>query len=264
MRFSCKSLFSLMGAGALLLSAVGCLKTSETVEANKLTEDTVGKYKMPASRQPRPKIGCPPWSANLKDKDQRKQIGTEAGDIATTLMFKTKRARVIERTQLPQLLKEQALEGIVKASELAKSGQVKGIDLLMYGKITNFSVKTQSSKRGFGLGRIGALTGRGGGLFGLLDVKKSSTKVTVEIGVDIRLVDPSTGEIVCAEQSEFKKTNSMRALGLDILGANASSSVRMKTDANNRGLLLRLAIDHAIRKMLPDFDDYRENVFKAK
>ena len=264
MRVFCSIAMVMLFVGAVL-STAGCMKSTETAGANELTEGKVGIYPPAPAGITRPKVGCPPWTANAKSKDERVQIGTEAGDIGTTLIFKTKRVRVIERNQLPQLLKEQALEGIVKPEEMAKSGQVKGIDFLLYGKITNFRVKKESAKRGFGLGRIGAIPGvRGACWFGLLDVKKSSQKITVEIGVVLRMVDPTSGEVVVAEQAEFKKTDSISALGRDIRGANATSEAKMKIEKDNRGLLLRLAIDHAIRKMLPDLDNFTQNDFKPK
>jgi curli biogenesis system outer membrane secretion channel CsgG len=237
----------------LVAAVIGCVKSTETAGENKLAKG-IGKYPPPPAGITRPKVGCPPWWNKAGTKKEQLEIGNEAADIATSLMFKTKRCRVIERAQLPQLLKEQALEGIVKPEEMAKSGQVKGIDLLMYGKITNFRIKTEEGTTGFGLGRIGG--GRRGGIFGLLDFKKSRKEIKVDIGVDIRLVDPTTGELACAEQCEYQRKDSIRAFGFDILGAGATANAKMKIEKDNRGLLLRLAIDQAIRKMLPDLDTF--------
>jgi curli biogenesis system outer membrane secretion channel CsgG len=244
--------------------ALGCVSSTETAGTNELTKD-VGAYPPPPAGAPRPRIGCPPWWNKAEDKSERAKIGEESADIATTLMFKTKRVRVIERAQIPQLLREQALEGVVKPEEMAKSGQVRGVDLLMYGRITDFRIKGESGTSGFSLGKIGAVSGvPGAGIFGLLGVKKSRQKLEVNIGVDIRLVDPTSGEVVCAEQCEYKKVDTIKAFGLDILGANATADAQMRVEKDNRGLLLRLAIDEAIRKMLPDLDDYVVNVFKPK
>jgi curli biogenesis system outer membrane secretion channel CsgG len=252
MRFCRSAVLAILAVG-LMVVTIGCVKSTETAGENKLAVE-IGKYPPPPEGITKPRVGCPPWWNRAGTKKDQLEIGCEAADQATTLMFKTKRVRVIERAQLPQLLKEQALEGIVKPQEMAKTGQVRGVDLLMYGKITNFRVKTEEGETGFGLGRIGA--GRYGGIFGLLDFRKSRKEVTVDIGVDIRLVNPTTGEIVCAEQSEYRRKDSLRAFGFDILGAGATAKAKMKVEKNNRGLLLRLAIDHAIKKMLPDLDAY--------
>jgi len=76
------------------------------------------------------------------------------------------------------------------------------------------------------------------------------------------LVNPTSGEVACAEQSEYKRKDSIRAFGFDILGANATAEAQMKVEKDNRGLLLRLAIDNAIRKMLPDMDAFIKDEFK--
>lgn len=255
------ALLAVAAVGVLGL-AVGCVTSTETAGTNKLA-DKVADYPPAPEGAARPRVGCPPWWSKAEDKTERAMIGEEAADIASTLMFKTKRVRVIERAQLPQLLKEQALEGIVKPEEMAKSGQVKGVDLLMYGRVTNFRVKTESGTSGFGLGKIGAVPGvRGAGWFGLLDMKKSKEKIQVDIGVDIRLVNPTSGEVACAEQSEYQRIDTISAFGLDILGANATAEAKMKVEKDNRGLLLRLAIDQAVRKMLPDLDNFVKTEFK--
>jgi curli biogenesis system outer membrane secretion channel CsgG len=261
MRFIGSVALGAVAVGVLCL-LVGCVTSTETAGANQLTAKVADYPPAPAGAA-RPRIGCPPWWSKAEDASERAMIGEEAADIASTLMFKTKRVRVIERAQLPQLLKEQALEGIVKPQEMAQSGQVRGVDLLMYGRVTNFRVKTEAGTSGFGLGRLGAVPGvPGAGWFGLFDMKKSREKIEVDVGVDIRLVNPTSGEVACAEQCEYKRADTISAFGLDILGANATSEAQMKVDKDNRGLLLRLAIDEAIRKMLPDLDNFIKTEFK--
>lgn len=41
---------------------------------------------------------------------------------------------------------------------------------------------------------------------------------------------------------------------MDILGASASANADLKIDKDNKGKILRLALDECIRKMLPDID----------
>ncbi len=251
----CRSALMALAVVTVMAVLIGCVKSTETAGENKLAKD-IGKYPPAPAGITRPKVGCPPWWNKAGTKKEQVDIGNEAADIASSLIFKTKRCRVIERAQLPQLLKEQALEGIVKPEELAKSGQVKGVDLLLYGKITNFRIKTEQSKTGFGFARFGRA-------FGIFDFKKSRKEIKVDIGVDIRMVDPTSGELACAEQCEYQRKDSLRAFGFDILGANSTAQAKMKVEKDNRGLLLRLAIDQAIRKMLPDLDLYVKE-FKPK
>ena len=87
-------------------------------------------------------------------------------------------------------------------------------------------------------------------------VSSDSQSITVDIGVDIRLVDPSSGDTVAAHFSEFSQTDSSSGFGIDILGASADSDADLNIDADNRGKLLRFALDDALRQMLPEIDSY--------
>jgi hypothetical protein len=51
-------------------------------------------------------------------------------------------------------------------------------------------------------------------------------------------------------------------MGVDILGANAEAGSDIQIDDDNKGKILRLAIDDAIRKALPKID--RVLVSKSK
>ncbi|HVR75830.1 MAG TPA: CsgG/HfaB family protein, partial [Planctomycetota bacterium] len=158
---------------------------------------------------------------------------------------------VIERAQLDQLLQEQGLEGIVKAGEMARPAEVRGVDYLMIGKVTNFRLKAEKAQRGFGLGRIPV---PGAGNLGVFDFKRKDSTITAECGVDIRLVDPTTGSIAAAKSKDYKRTDSIGAFGIDILGANADADATLQVDEDNQGLVLRLALDDALRDMMPILD----------
>ena len=94
------------------------------------------------------------------------------------------------------------MEGIVRGDEMAKAGQVRGVDYLLVGKVTNFRVKQDNTKSGVDVGGIGGLVG--GGRFGAgstgFDQKRL---ITTECGVDIRLVEPSSGKVVVSHFGEF-------------------------------------------------------------
>ena len=75
-------------------------------------------------------------------------------------------------------------EAHAKPGELAKTGQVRGVDYLLLGKVTNLRVKQEH-------------TGHGGGAMGF-ELRKKSTNIITDCGVDIRLVDPSSGAAVCS------------------------------------------------------------------
>ncbi len=227
-------------AGLLsLLMMVGCTQSSETAERDKLTTH-VGKYDPPPQGLTRVKVGVPQFKVEKTTLPAKDELAKDASDQLTTLADKTDRFRVIERGQMDQLLKEQGLEGIVDPEELAKPGRVKGIDFLFIGKITNMRVKGEGSHSDWSVLIVGG--------------SSSNAKITVECGVDIRLVDPTTGEVLCGEFGEYKRTDTVSAQGVRIIGLGGGSSADLHIDEDSRGKILRLALDDAVRKMLPRCD----------
>jgi curli biogenesis system outer membrane secretion channel CsgG len=246
---------SLLVLGGLLCFAYGCSNTGESASRDKLTAN-VGKYDPPPSiKGEKPRVGVPPFkvttSGGIKNTNN---LPTIAADQMTTLMDQTGRFDMIERAQVEQLLDEQNMEGIVRPDQMAKAGQVLGVDYLLIGKVTNFRVKSDQTKSGLNLGGIGGAVG--GGRFGAgnsgFDQKKQNIKT--ECGVDIRLVDPTTGKVVASQFGEFTRTDSASALGISVLGIGANSDAEVSIEEDDAGKILRLAFDDALRKMLPKID----------
>jgi curli biogenesis system outer membrane secretion channel CsgG len=251
---------SLLVLGGLLCFAYGCSSTGESASRDKLTAN-VGKYDPPPSTHgERPRVGVPQFkvqtNGGIKNTNNLKSI---AADQMTTLLDQTGRFDMIERAQVEQLLDEQNMEGIVRPDQMAKAGQVLGADYLLVGNVTNFRVKQDQTKSGLNLGGIGGQFG--GGKFGAgnsgFDQKKQT--ITTECGVDIRLVDPTTGRIVASHFGEFKRTDSAGALGVSVLGIGASSDAEVSIEEDDAGKILRLAFDDALRKMLPKIDQAMAN-----
>jgi curli biogenesis system outer membrane secretion channel CsgG len=246
---------SLAVFSGLILFAYGCSSTGESASRDKLTTN-VGKYEPPPQTSAeRPRVGVPAFkvqtAGGIKNTQNLPQL---AADQMTTLLDQTERFDVTERAQIEQLLDEQNLEGIVRPDQMAKAGQVLGADYLLIGKVTNFRVKQDQTKSGLNLGGIGAAVGGnkyGAGNSGF-DQKKQ--RITTECGVDIRLVDPSTGRIAASHFGEFKRTDSAGALGVSVLGIGATSDAEVTIEEDDAGKILRLAFDDALRKMLPKID----------
>src|SRR5690242_13344877 len=167
----------------------------------------------------------------------------------TTLLDQTGRFTMIERAQLTQLTNEQNLEGIVKPGELARPGQVRGVDYLLLGRVTNLRVKNESHDNSFGLAQVGTLLGGA-------DVKHKDVSINTECGVDIRLVDPTTGQLMMSNFSEFNRTDSASSMGVDILGASANADASLNISEDDKGKILRLALDDAVKKSLPKIDKF--------
>ena len=227
----------------------GCASSSESASADTLTAN-VGRYDPPPSGAARPRVGVPPFSVSAgQGFGGSGDLNDLAADQMTTLLDQSERFSVIERAQLQKLLDEQNLEGIVVPGEMAKPAQVRGVDYLLLGKVTNLRAKKEQKSTGFGLAQVGGVFNVGGA-----DVKQKEVVITTEAGVDIRLVDPTTGEVAVSNFSEYKRTDSAGAMGLTILGASAEADADIQIGEDDKGKLLRLALDDALRKSLPKID----------
>jgi curli biogenesis system outer membrane secretion channel CsgG len=251
--------FVRLGASVALMlggmAAVGCSSTGQTAGRDTLTEN-VGKYRAAPQGVNKPRVGVPPFNVQTAGGiSNNGDLNSLAADQMTTLLDLSGRFQVIERGQLQKLLDEQNLEGIVKPGELAKPGQVRGVDYLLLGKVTNLRVKRENKGNEFGLAQVGGQFLNVGGA----DVKNKETVITTDCGVDIRLVDPTNGQIMMSNFSEFQKTDSAKSMGLAILGANAESNADIQLSEDDKGKILRLALDDALRKSLDRIDQFLQN-----
>jgi curli biogenesis system outer membrane secretion channel CsgG len=115
-------------------------------------------------------------------------IGRGMADQVVEALLSDKTFRVIERKNLDTILAEQDFahsdRADVRAAQQSKIGRVKGIDYMITGSITKFSMETKGGKlhvKGIGIGG-----GRG----------KAEVKLTA------RLVNTSTGEVVASATGE--------------------------------------------------------------
>ena len=88
-----------------------------------------------------------------------------------------------------------------------------------------------------------------------LKIDTSKTIITTDIGVDVKLVNTTTGEIVSKQFGEVKKEMSASAWGVRVLGIGGDAKNNVQVDKDSQGKLMRYAVDEALRKMLPDIDD---------
>jgi curli biogenesis system outer membrane secretion channel CsgG len=157
-------------------------------------------------------------------------VGHGMADMLVTALIETGKYQVIERTELDNIMKEQGLgqSGLVTQESAAKVGKLLGVELAVMGAVTEFG----HSKGGVG-GRIKG--------FGL-GVKKLSATV----GIDVRFVDTTTGEILDAKSTRAEKTSH---------GLKVSTP---KVDFNNRKdfdeSLVGKACREAIEKLKSEID----------
>ncbi len=115
-------------------------------------------------------------------------IGSGMADMLVTQLVKTGKFTVIERQELQKILEEQGLgmSGMVTPQSAAQVGKLLGVELMVMGSVSEFGEK--SSGIGGSIGRFG--------------IGGKVSKKEARAGVDMRLVNTSTGEIVAAEKAE--------------------------------------------------------------
>jgi len=227
-----------------LIVLAGCgTSSSETVTREKMPD--VGNYPPPpAGATTRLRAGV----VEFADKSGAR-VADAAGEQLETLAVSSRRFNLIDRMAMKTLIKEQSLEGIVDPAELAKSGKIRGVDYMFIGSVTNFALKTEkTANHGGAFDRLipGAAP---------LKIDTSKTIITTDIGVDIKLVNTTTGEIVSKQFGEVKKELSASAWGVRVLGIGGDARNNVQVDRDSQGKLMRYAVDEALRKMLPDIDD---------
>jgi len=149
-------------------------------------------------------------------------VGSGMADMLTTALVESGQYQVMERTALEQVMKEQGLgqSGMVTPESAAQVGKLLGVELAVIGAVTEFGHKqggVGGRVKGFGLG-----------------VKKLSAAV----GVDVRFVDTTTGEILDAKSARAEESSH----GLSVSTPDISFSDKKAFDESLVGKACRQAI----------------------
>ena len=125
-----------------------------------------------------PVIGITEITSGVDVRNYREYKNSKAGNFQTMLetqMVKVGRFKIMERNRLDEVLSEQGLQG--EFSDAGTVMNVGAVDYLVYGSITKFgSKKKEIATKSF-----------------------ATVKVIAEFGIDLKVVDATTGEIRRAE-----------------------------------------------------------------
>ena len=198
----------------------------------------IGTYPTPPEVSRRPRIGVERFTVSAIS-GRMGQLDDVAADEATTLLDQWGGFKMIERAQMDQLFREQGLAGI-DAGERATQHKIHGVDMMLIGKITNLSIKRDVTHSGFDIGGIGRTS--------------QETKITSTCGIVLRLEDPSTGEIVASVNDDFDQVFSAESSGMNIMGVRTGGGSQVQISDDDRGKLLKMALDDAILKGIPKFE----------
>jgi len=180
--------------------------------------------------------------------------GDTVGGLAaqlTTALVNSGHFIVVERTELAGVLREQemALQKIVSKETAAQVGGVLGAQLLVAASVTEFNQAASGggfrvgggggggsrSGSGFGIG----IPGLGGGLGGALGLET----VSGVVGIDIRLIDTSTGQVLQSYRAEATVEQRGVSADVDVKQVSFGGDAFKKTAL---GEATRQAIDKAV------------------
>ena len=137
------------------------------------------------AQEAKPRIAVLAFQNNSTFSYWGEHLGAAAADELTTQLVRSGAFRVVERNQVDAILEEQhfGLSGAVDAATAAEIGKILGVQAVLMGSITQFSIDRKS-------GGMGAL-------------RVSYTEA--ESRMDVRLVNTTSAEILAVAEGDGKK-----------------------------------------------------------
>ena len=157
-------------------------------------------------------------------------VGRELSDMLSNELLGTGVFKVVERKKLDNVLSEQDLgaSGRVSKNSAAKMGRLTGAQYLITGSVSSF--ESSGSK---------------GGRFSFKGVSLGGKKSTVSMGIDIRVINATTGEVSYARTVEATAKSGGMSIGLYRGGFGGALGGEKKTPTGK-----------AIRAVLIEATDY--------
>jgi curli biogenesis system outer membrane secretion channel CsgG len=167
-----------------------------------------------------------------RERDPRRLVDLSRGivDVVTNELIDLGRFRVVERQRLDRILQEQDLgqTGRFDNSTVAEIGRLLNAELILTGAVSEFSLDRASA---------------GSAVFGLVG---GTTITTARIGVDLRFVDVTTGEVLGVG----------RGLGIasdaEITIEGLELAMQLLRAGTVRESIVAIALRNAIRNALED------------
>jgi len=164
----------------------------------------------PAGVGPKKRIAVLKFDIGANAQAGGADLGGGLAAQLTTALVNSGQYIVVERAELASVLREQelGLQKLVPGEGSAQAGQLVGAQLLVRASVTEFEQRTS----GGGL-RLGIGFGGGAGTLG-------AATTTGVVGIDLRLIDTTTGQVVQSQHVESKIDN--QALSADVAVHNVS------------------------------------------
>lgn len=149
---------------------------------------------------PKKRVAVTKFDNKVKGTYGSWNIGEGMAEQLTTALIKTGRFVVVERQAMQDILGEQELgqSGIVKKETAAKVGQVLGAQIIVRGVVSEFEQEESG----------------GGGGIGIAGFRIGGRSSNAHVGIDIRLIDASSGQVLTSHNAVGKVSSSGIAIGV--------------------------------------------------
>lgn len=183
----------------------------------------------------KPVIGVAEFTNDTNAGWWGRSVGWELSGMVTNEMAATGKFRMVERSKLEPVLREQDLgaSGRVRKGTGAKIGKITGAQYLILGTVSSYEERTSGGSGGFSFKGI-SIGGR---------------KDSAYIAVDLRVVNTTTGEIDYVRTVEAKSGSQGMRVGIHRGGFGGHLGGYKKTPAGR-----------AIRAVIVEITDYLQCV----
>jgi len=165
-------------------------------------------------------------------------IGDGMADQLTDALMQSGKFIVMERQNVKDVIKEEdfANSGRVLKAKSAQTGKLVAAQILVQGTITEFENSSGGSQSGVGFAGIHI----------------GNNHQEAHVGLIIRLIDTTTGEVLASQRGEGKVKSGGMKLGLSAGGAQFGTSGFEKTPM---GKAVQMAIDDAVNQISEKLKD---------
>jgi curli biogenesis system outer membrane secretion channel CsgG len=162
------------------------------------------------------------------------QVSLDDGmaDQLTDALMQSGQFVVMERQTLGDVTAEQDLanSGRAQKSQSAQTGKLVNAQILVKGTVTEFENKSSGSENGVGFGGFNI----------------GNKREEAHVGLIIRLIDTTTGEVLDSQRVEGKAASGGVKLGANVAGVGFGTSGFSKTPL---GKAVQMAIDNAVSQI---------------
>lgn len=216
------------------LATYGCLTMEPKATVTHADGPSIQEARMERYDGPRARIAVGDFQ--VKASDATTEIGDGIREMLLTSLFNSDRFIVLERQAIEDVLLEQDLgaSGRVKRETAPVIGELEGAEILVFGVVSEF----QMGSKGGGL------------LFSLpeLPFRFGGGTSEAHMALDLRLVDTTTGRILCATRVEGKAADFDAMVSTRIGGGSTTMPVALNSYRNTpMEKAIRVTIDEAVR-----------------